>query len=1183
VGNRFKKYLIVLLCAVLLFPSLTVKAESETNQQIPNLDLNFDLTIPATIDNGQVADFMEYFSGLLGHDIKLPANDSVTGSVYEAVYGQDNPDNLGDIVNVPELRAKSWDMLRYDYKEAAVYKYVTDNRTVDYTINKYDFEIYERILWAMENEPLNPELVQNAQKAINYIISSEYKIVIASMEDARNQEKFTPTKEGQQRLRQAEVHWGNAMAQLAKGNTRPAMNAFQHANFRAQQVLALHGIEYTVEIMSKDSDGDGLQDIMENYYHTDSNNPDTDGDGLPDLYEIATTNTDPLMKDTDGNSVGDGQEDFDEDQLTNLEEYHAGTNPLEADTDHDGLIDSEELNTSKTMPTKYDTDGDTLGDGREIELGLNPLLQDTDGDGILDKDEQFSQSIPLKPEVKSSFESIGLVPELTIYGVPVEKHRVQIRDAHQIWKQLNHTYGIIGHAVDIETDSPFQSATISFTYNESVLKGTRPEDLKVLWFDEKHLRYVVMPKQALDRTNSKITVETNHFSKYLVVDWSKWTEVFSASFDPGRPTSIRGKINDIILASAYTDRNQGFLNYGTASFGGLENVHSSGVMNGPAAAAQQLKAVSAASLFKEAIDQLSMLDSNKWKALMLPVDGETDISSTDIGSVIEKAQKNHIKVFPVNTGEAANSSLLRKIAGDTYAQAYDMKFDSEANAAAILSGIYEQIKKEEDADSDGIPDSVELRGMRIADGSTVKTSVSLEDQNNDGVPDGRDSDHDGLIDGYEMGYTDRDGNPLPAAKVALMNMSGSTDNSTKAFSALNKEVNMVSVLSYDYEEYMDSYSNPWSEDSDEDGYKDQVDADPQEPYVSPIFLLHGVRSNVGAVFGAYNELAGKDKAPLNKNENSLGEQYSDYKQQELKATDAGSFYTTIENIYGGRNIFLFNYANNGDYYLTASTFNRYLNNLFDVGYIKSPIINGVPEITIIAHSMGGLISRAYIELSKDPNSTVFHDPKVNVKKLITLATPNWGGAMGAYAARALSVASQAIPMLDPNHCIYEGCKKYYDDGELYPSDYYRGLSFKNNINRQDNQTQYYAFIGGAIGDVKKGEKYYKIPAFTWSPQNGSDYEPQARKYATNYIKDYYNDDEMMAELDGSDGWVTINSGLGYKWKAFTKDIEITMNYKLIVFGPGNDDERLPESVDHSPLHHNAKVLELVQAILSLRQ
>lgn len=92
---------------------------------------------------------------------------------------------------------------------------------------------------------------------------------------------------------------------------------------------------------------------------------DTDGDGLPDDWE--------LENGLDPNDPGDALLDPDSDGLTTLEEYQAGLNPFDADTDDDGLADGEEVAVHGTEPLLFDTDGDGLSDGLEIQTGSDPL------------------------------------------------------------------------------------------------------------------------------------------------------------------------------------------------------------------------------------------------------------------------------------------------------------------------------------------------------------------------------------------------------------------------------------------------------------------------------------------------------------------------------------------------------------------------------------------------------------------------------------------------------------------------------------------------------------------------------------------------------------------------------------------------------------------------------------------
>ena len=100
-------------------------------------------------------------------------------------------------------------------------------------------------------------------------------------------------------------------------------------------------------------------------------NQDADGDGLPLQWETLYQ-----FSDTDASDAGINSDD---DLLTNLQEFQAGTNPRNADSDDDGLADHLEVTTDPLNP---DSDDDGLLDGEETIS--NPSLADTDSDGAPD-------------------------------------------------------------------------------------------------------------------------------------------------------------------------------------------------------------------------------------------------------------------------------------------------------------------------------------------------------------------------------------------------------------------------------------------------------------------------------------------------------------------------------------------------------------------------------------------------------------------------------------------------------------------------------------------------------------------------------------------------------------------------------------------------------------------------------
>ena len=171
---------------------------------------------------------------------------------------------------------------------------------------------------------------------------------------------------------------------------------------------------------------------------TEPNNKDTDDDGMPDGWEVNYNFNPHLESDATEDSDEDGYDSNrdtyvnSEEKHTNVEEYLAGTNPWEFDTDGDKMSDGWELfyalnplssadgwidsdadgwdsnfdgeleyderylnymeYLNDTHPFVKDTDGDTMPDGWEVYFDLEPLrpsdnYEDKEGDGLVNQDE----------------------------------------------------------------------------------------------------------------------------------------------------------------------------------------------------------------------------------------------------------------------------------------------------------------------------------------------------------------------------------------------------------------------------------------------------------------------------------------------------------------------------------------------------------------------------------------------------------------------------------------------------------------------------------------------------------------------------------------------------------------------------------------------------------------------------
>ncbi|MFA7256194.1 MAG: S8 family serine peptidase, partial [Kiritimatiellales bacterium] len=179
-----------------------------------------------------------------------------------------------------------------------------------------------------------------------------------------------------------------------------------------------------------DSDGDGLTNRYEYSNGCNPTNTDTDADGMPDGWEV-----DNGLDPTDSTGIHGAQGDPDSDGLLNIQEYSlsasnlwqavytsvtgsvmvfsytdsatntveyipGATDPLDNDSDNDGLTDYDEITTNGTSnlyitnPNSTDTDADDLPDNWELAqipvsdptVAARPT-DDSDGDGLTNQEE----------------------------------------------------------------------------------------------------------------------------------------------------------------------------------------------------------------------------------------------------------------------------------------------------------------------------------------------------------------------------------------------------------------------------------------------------------------------------------------------------------------------------------------------------------------------------------------------------------------------------------------------------------------------------------------------------------------------------------------------------------------------------------------------------------------------------
>mgnify|MGYP001634608385 CR=1 FL=1 len=526
------------------------------------------------------------------------------------------------------------------------------------------------------------------------------------------------------------------------------------------EVYDFSDLEYLPKDWLGDTDEDILFDIYEKVIDTDPFNPDTDGDKLPDGYEVLTLNTDPLEVDTDENGISDADEDFDNDNLNNLGEYENKTEPFNPDTDDDGLLDGDEITKYKTDPLNPDTDNDGLLDGEEgydgtiykkYEVYFDPLNPDTNGNGILDGDEMFGQT--KKQNVETHDKAITEIKVNMSTNGNLERN-LKIESMYGIDAMSSDVYAMIGEPFNFETSTKFNAARITFKIDQSKLGDTEFDNLIILWYNEKEQIFEEMPTTR-NRVQSTISTKTTHFSQYIVVDSAKWYANWEKSFTELRKmwssgTTTYKSMNTVFIVDCSSDMSKG-----DSRISICRNIMNNMMTNDKAAVITYASGINSATGFMSPQSALANLESNisnfgvssslirafnKAMNLVYSSDAELNriiIVTTSNSTFTFDLDEYNFSGVNVNVIDLGDYSMGLSLFNVT--QLTGGGFYNAITADALTYQKGEEIYTPpqfigEDSDGDTIPDIVEDYGLK-PNGQPIGTNKLLKDTDGDGLDD----------------------------------------------------------------------------------------------------------------------------------------------------------------------------------------------------------------------------------------------------------------------------------------------------------------------------------------------------------------------------------------------------------------------------------------------------------------
>lgn len=449
-----------------------------------------------------------------------------------------------------------------------------------------------------------------------------------------------------------------------------------------------------------------------------------------------------------------------------------------ADTDKDGLSDYLEIHSYGTDPLNKDSDGDGVEDGAEIRAGLDPLNKMSDG---VTPDGQI-----IKDVILTAYQVVARVR-----GVP--------KTAEPTFTKLDNnsiqgTPGLVSYAYEFYSVKSFDSCELTFTYTDEQLKekGFTENALSVYRFNADSLSFEKVTSE-LNVKNNSVSAHIDSNGIYALCDSSilavgGQTNIFflidnSGSMYPEElcPNSEENDVEfkRLDFAVNLMDMLGRTANYGAGEFSGsyanivpisddFDTVEQkiSDIRNKN----QTFSGTEIAGAIMGAVNEFSGAGHHDRNYIILLTDGmPSTINAAKEQAAVDAAVKSSITIFTIGLGKYIDSDYLYGIAAQTNGQFF------QASNADALENIYDKIRNFMSYNQVTIEEETGKKGYIVADSgfNVLRDGIGYSNFRSDFAPNGADVGIAGLIRAYytgelnmsEDGYTDKNGKSVPGYNI----------------------------------------------------------------------------------------------------------------------------------------------------------------------------------------------------------------------------------------------------------------------------------------------------------------------------------------------------------------------------------------------------------------------------------